>query len=75
MRRYVGPLRNLAWVISIISLVAMFYPIGASAADGNKVVFAYQQATISQDVNVSSVISAGSTLTATVSAAEVGCWN
>ena len=46
----------------------------AKAADGSKLVFSWQQATVYQEVNVASLISSGSTLSATVSAAEVQDW-
>ncbi len=66
--------RTAACLVSLVSLILLFVPLGAQAADGSKLVFAYQQATVSQDVGVSSVIAGGSTLTATVSAAEVQDW-
>ena len=68
--------RKAAWIFVPLFLIGSFVSPNsyAQASDGNKIVFAYQQATVSQDVDVSSVISGGSTLTATVSAAEVQDW-
>ena len=62
-------------VLVVLAFFAVFVPAqNAEALDGNKLVFAYQQVTVSQDVDVSSTIAGGSTLTATVSASEVQDW-
>jgi hypothetical protein len=74
MQRKFFKTRISAGALSVVSLFLLFIPMGAKAADGSKLVFAYQQATISQDVDVSSTIASGSALTATVSAAETQDW-
>jgi len=47
--------RKAAWIFVPLFLIGSFVPPNSSAqaSDGNKIVFAYQQATVSQDIDVS----------------------
>jgi hypothetical protein len=56
----------------LISVISSLSPV--KAADGNKLVFAYQEAVVYQEVNVPNDWASASSLTATVSAAEAQDW-
>ena len=56
----------------LISIISSLSP--ARAADGNKLVFSWQQATVYQEANVPNNWATASSLTATVSAAEAQDW-
>ncbi len=67
--------RKGAWVLIPMALIGSFFPsTTVQAADGNKLVFAYQEAVVYQEVNVPNNWSSASSLTATISAAEVQDW-
>ncbi|NDD25589.1 MAG: hypothetical protein EB103_01730, partial [Actinobacteria bacterium] len=62
------------WILLVLCVWIVLSPIRntASALDGSALVFAYQQATVYQDVSVN--LSGKSTLTMSVYAAEVQDW-
>lgn len=66
----------IVWSIALTSVLIAgpFSGRSAKATDGNKVVFAYSEAVVYQEVNVPENWDTASTLTATVSAAEVQDW-
>ena len=75
-RRRVNKSAIIMAVPSVFFLFLSIFGFSASvqAADGNKLVFAYSEASVYQEVSVPNNWSTASTLTATVSAAEVQDW-
>lgn len=68
-RRFLAVLPAFMWVLALVP-----QPKSVSASDGQGLVFAWQSATVSQDVAVPGNWASASTLTATVSAAETQDW-
>jgi hypothetical protein len=75
-RRRINKSALIMAVPSVFLLLVSIFGFSAplQAADGNKLVFAYSEASVYQEVNVPNNWSTASTLTATVSAAEVQNW-
>ena len=75
-RRRINKSALIMAVPSVFLLLVSIFGFSAplQAADGNKLVFAYSEASVYQEVSVPNNWSTASTLTATVSAAEVQDW-